>query len=105
DRVGRQLRLIDRRNRLSSARHVTARPLELWSVQRGELHHRETHVRSLVLELAAKRIGETTERVLRPATGRLERDRTVRERRPDLDDDPSVPRFHQSKRLHRPVYG
>src|SRR5439155_23209393 len=72
DGLGRQFRLVDGGHRLGSAWHMTARPRELRSVQRGKVHHRHTHVGALLDELTAEGISEAPERMFRPRIGRLQ---------------------------------
>ena len=52
DRCGSDLGLEDRRYRLQPPRQLAACPIELRRVERGELHHRQAHVRSIVDQLA-----------------------------------------------------
>jgi hypothetical protein len=61
-------------------------------------------VDAVVHELAAQRLGEALDRVLRPAVRRLERDAPVRERRADLNDRSAVARRHPPHRRHRPPH-
>jgi hypothetical protein len=112
DGIGRQLRLIDRRDRLGSPQHMAARPLELRGVQRRELDHRHAHVRPIVQELATDRIREASKPVLRSAVGRLQNVRAVALPTPDeapvtttTTGRPAIVTFPQVPGMDRPYSG
>jgi hypothetical protein len=86
------------------ARQARAHDAEVRRVQRRQLHNRDAHVAALVQELAAQRLGEALDRVLGGAVRRLQRDRAVGERRPDLDDHAAVARAHPPQRRERSVH-
>ena len=54
DGIGRDFRLIDRRNRLRFARQTAARPGELGRIQRGHLYHADADVAPFVEQFTAQ---------------------------------------------------
>jgi len=74
-------------------------------VDRWELHPRHPDLAAVVEELAAQRLAEAFGGVLGGAVGRLERNRTERQPRSDLDDHAGVPGAHPPQRRQRAVDG
>lgn len=88
DRAGGDLELVERRDRLGTARERRADPGGLGGVQARELDHDDPDARALGAQLAAQAVGEAADRVLGRVVGRLQRDAAVVERGTDLYNYP-----------------
>src|SRR5687768_9816676 len=64
DGFGSDLRLKHRGHRLRLARHSSLAPVKLRCVDGRQMYCREPHPASIVQQLAAQRVGETSYRVL-----------------------------------------
>src|SRR4051794_1290980 len=94
DTVGSNLRLEYRRHRLRLLSDTSATPVELWSVERGQLHHCDVYVALLMNQFTAHGISEPADGALRPAVRRLQWNRSIGEGRSHLNDGPRVALLH-----------
>src|SRR4051812_20568751 len=86
----RYLRLEDRRHRHRVLVELAVVPVELRRVDAWQVDHADADLAALVDQLGDDRLGESTDRVLRAAVRRLQRDAAVAQCRSDLYDDTPV---------------
>ena len=80
DRVGGDLRLVDRRHRLRLLRQLRPSPRELGRVEAREVNHRDVDVPAVVTNFGDDGLREALARMLRAAVRRLQRDPAESER-------------------------
>src|SRR6266705_238038 len=68
------------------------------------MHHTEVDVDLVMYQFGSKAIGETANRVLRAAVGRLQRDASICERGTYLDDCAAISWNHKFQCCHRSIY-
>src|SRR5262249_45920470 len=101
DRGACYLRLVDGRHRLRPPPQIGLTPVELRRVDRGQVHHRDSHVAALLPELGLYRFEESTTRELRSTVWALQGDAEEGQRRPDVDDRAGVASPHALEGCHR----
>jgi hypothetical protein len=73
-------------------------PVDLRSVHRRQVHHRDPHCAALVPQLGDRALGEADDRVLGAAVRRLQGNAPIGQGRPDLDDHAGIARLHVPQR-------
>ena len=96
--AGAYLRLKNRRHRLSFVLQTAFDPPELWSIEGGHLHHRQSNPALVVNEFAAQRIGEARDCVFGSTVSGLQWDTAISQRRPNLNNRAVIARQHPLQR-------